>query len=88
MNSVEYFLDQDKQDQPQFWPVMESIYGKEDIIYKLIFISASEPRFGRFVTLQRVSSVESYSPLNWREVTVHTETSDTDTVKIAVAKNI
>ena len=51
-------------------------------------ISASEPRFGRFVTLQRVSSVESNSPLNWREVTVHHETSDTDTVKIAVATNI
>ena len=69
---------------------MVRIFDIGDIIYKLIFIYASEPKFGRFVTLQRVSSVESDSPLNWREVIVHHEASDTatDTVKIAVATNI
>ena len=67
---------------------MVRIFDIGDIIYKLIFIYASEPKFGRFVTLQRVSSVESDSPLNWREVIVHHEAVEaadiSDPVKIAV----
>ena len=56
------------------------------------YISVSEPRFGRFVTLQRVSSVVSDYSINWREVIIHKEavdtSEDTDTVKIAVDTNI
>ena len=59
--------------------------GKVDI-----FSAVSEPRFGRFVTLQRVSSVVSDYSINWREVIVHYETVDINenddiaTVRIAV----
>ena len=49
---------------------------------------ALEPKFGRFLTLQRVSSVVSEYVINWREIIVHKEDiSDTDTVKIAVVSN-
>ena len=55
-----------------------------------IFHAVSEPRFGRFVTLQRVSSVVSDYAINWREVIVHyeavniSENDDIATVRIAV----
>ena len=67
--------------------------GIKKLIYltKKANISVSEPKVGRFVTLQRVSSVVSDYSINWREVIVHHEavdTSDTDTVKIAVNTNI
>ena len=57
------------------------------------FIYVSEPTFGRFVTLQRLSSrkLEKLYSINWREVMVHhegiSEGGDTATVKIAVDKN-
>ena len=57
------------------------------------FIYVSEPTFGRFVTLQRLSSrkLEKLYHINWREVMVHhegiSEGGDTATVKIAVDKN-
>ena len=53
-----------------------------------------EPAFGRFVTLQRVSSVVSDYSINWREVTVHheavdiSEDDDTAAVKIAIDTNM
>ena len=53
--------------------------------------TTSEPIFGRFVTLQIVSSAVSDYYLNWREVIIHREavdTSDTNTVKIAVVTNL
>ena len=52
---------------------------------------ALEPKFGQFLTLQRVSSVVSEYVINWREVNVHKEDisdTDTDTVKIAVVTNL
>ena len=57
---------------------------------QLQYDAVSEPRFGRFVTLQRVSSVVSDYTINWREVIVHYETVDINenddiaTVRIAV----
>jgi len=55
-------------------------------------LTCDEPKFGRFVTLQRVSSVVSDYSINWREVIIHHEAVDisenTDTVKIAVDTNI
>ena len=56
------------------------------------FIYVSEPTFGRFVTLQRLSTKKYYKTygINWREVIVHhegiSEGGDTATVKIAVDK--
>ena len=56
----------------------------------IIFVA--EPTFGRFVTLQRLSSrkLEQLYYINWREVIVHhegiSEGGDTATVKIAVDK--
>ena len=57
---------------------------------KIIFIA--EPTFGRYVTLQRLTSnklLQLYY-VNWREVIVHHEGisdgGDTATVKIAVDK--
>ena len=54
-----------------------------------IQVDISEPKFGRFVTLQRLSS----GGINWKEVIVQKEAADisdtdTDTVKIAVVTNV
>ena len=72
---------------------MVSTFGRKrrDIINLNAHIFDAGPKFGRFVTLQKVRSGES-GILNWREVTVNHEavdtSEDTDTVKIAVDTNI
>ena len=71
---------------------MASICGRGDKLC-IYFIAASEPTFGRYVTLQRVSSGGSNYGLNWKEVIVQYEAADinsggTNTVRIAVDTNL
>ena len=70
---------------------MVSIFGRKrrDIINLNAHIFDAGPKFGRFVTLQRLSS----GGINWKEVIVQKEAADisdtdTDTVKIAVVTNL
>ena len=79
---------------------MASLFGKDKTFKILNFKRLSqlvlflpEPAFGRFVTLQRVSSVVSDYSLNWQEVVVHHEAvdiseDDTLAVKIAIDTNM
>ena len=57
MNSVEFFLDQDSWEQPLLWSVMVGIKTFTFSTFDIKVDIALKPKFGRFLTLQRVSSV-------------------------------
>ena len=81
--------------QAYVWTKTKAIYQSCTlrILALLYIIFVAEPTFGRFVTMQRLSSnklLQKYE-INWREVIVHHEGISEDgntaaTVKIAVEK--
>ena len=71
----------------KFLNIVLSIGSAREAYYLLSTVP--ETAFGRFVTLQRVSSAVSVYELNWREVIVHFEAmdisdDDDSAVKIAI----